>query len=159
MNRDSKGRFISSGSTKVGKKKFTASGSTKRTKKPEKKIFIEKEKPEPKPADPDVPIASISGDYQGIMHGTVAIVRATGDESTACATGWHSTAEVTGKRSFAISTGVNGRVKGALGSWIACVEYWEDTPVNFKVAKVDGKTIKANTLYTLRCGKFVEVKD
>lgn len=39
MNRDSKGRFISSGSTKVDKKKFTASGSTK--KKPEKKIFIE----------------------------------------------------------------------------------------------------------------------
>lgn len=148
MNRDSKGRFISS-------------GSAKKAKKPEKKIFIEKEKPVPPAPDPGCTIVSITGDYQVIMNDSArAIVRATGDCAVAFAGGWCSIAEVTGEKSFvAISVGKNGRAKGSLGSWIACAEYQGYIPIYFKVAKVDGKTIKANTLYTLQRGKFVEVKD
>ena len=88
----------------------------------------------------------------------------TGDRSTAINTGDCSAASVSGNESFAIATGYQGKVKGAIGCWIACAEWAEDDngnwhPVDFKAVRVDGEKIKADTWYRLEKGKFIEVKE
>ena len=88
----------------------------------------------------------------------------TGDRSVATNTGNYSAASVSGNESFAIATGYQGKVKGALGCWIACAEWAEDDnrnwhPVDFKAVRVDGEKIKADTWYRLEEGKFIEVEE
>ena len=88
----------------------------------------------------------------------------TGDWSTATNTGYQSAASVSGNESFAIATGYQGKVKGALGCWIACAEWAENDngtwhPVDFKAVRVNGKKIKADSWYRLEKGKFIEVKE
>ena len=88
----------------------------------------------------------------------------TGYQSAATNTGDRSAASVSGNESFAIATGYQGKVKGALGCWIACAEWAEDDngnwhPVDFKAVRVDGKKIKADTWYRLEKGKFIEVEE
>ena len=87
----------------------------------------------------------------------------TGDYSAATNTGDYSAASVEGKSSFAIATGINSKAKGKLGCYIAVAEWGQKDDgeyelINFKSHKVDGKTIKEDTYYTLKNGKFVEVK-
>ena len=88
----------------------------------------------------------------------------TGDYSAATNTGYRSAASAEGKESFAINTGYFGKAKGALGGWIACAEWAENDegsrrPVDFRAVKVDGKSIKADTWYRLKDGKFVEANE
>ena len=83
-----------------------------------------------------------------------------GDNSTAATSGYNSTVVVTGSESVAVSTGYKGRAKGALGCWLVLAE--RDRNGNIlvvKTAKVDGRKIKADTLYTLKEGEFVEVEE
>ena len=88
----------------------------------------------------------------------------TGCYSVAANTGTDSVATNTGKNGFAISTGIKGKAKGALGCYIAVAEWTYDESANeyklagFKAHKVDGKTIKPDTFYSLKNGKFVAVK-
>ena len=70
--------------------------------------------------------------------------------------------DVDGKNSVAMCAGDGGRIKAKAGCWIALAE-WEIVgdqymPVCVKAAQVDGKTIKADTWYTLRGGEFVETE-
>lgn len=89
---------------------------------------------------------------------------ATGDYSGASATGYKSGASA-GKGSVALSVGRDTRAKGSLGSWIVLTqchkseEDGQDYIDLVKVAKVDGKRIKADTWYTLKKGKFVIADD
>lgn len=89
---------------------------------------------------------------------------ATGNYSGASATGYKSGASA-GKGSVALSVGRDTRAKGSLGSWIVltqCHKSEEDGQdyIDFvRVAKVDGKRIKADTWYTLKNGKFVFADD
>lgn len=83
----------------------------------------------------------------------------TGNYSAATNTGDRSAATVEGKNSFAIATGIGSKAKGKLGCYIAVAE-WENINgewqiKNFKAHKVDGKTIKEDTFYMLKNGKFV----
>ena len=88
----------------------------------------------------------------------------TGSYSVAMNTGNKSATTNTGKDGFAISTGIEGKAKGALGCYIAVAEWTYDESDNeyklagFKAHKVDGKTIKPDTFYSLKNGKFVAVK-
>ena len=87
----------------------------------------------------------------------------TGERSAATNTGDWSAATVEGKESFAIATGIESKAKGKKGCYIAVAE-WKKTEdgytlVNFRARKVDGKIIKEDTFYTLKNGKFVEVKE
>ena len=87
----------------------------------------------------------------------------TGDCSAATNTGDCSAATVEGNESFAITTGIGSKAKGALGCYIAVAEWGEGENGEyqlkaFKAHKVDGREIKADTFYTLRDGKFVEVE-
>ena len=85
----------------------------------------------------------------------------TGNRSAATNTGDQSAAAVEGKESFAIATGIEGKVKGSFGCYIAVAEYEETEDgyrlVDFKSHIVDGETIKADTFYMLKNGEFVEV--
>ncbi len=87
----------------------------------------------------------------------------TGYCSAATNTGNHSAASVEGKNSIALAFGVESKAKGALGCYIVLAEWGEDDEGNrqlktVKCHKVDGKTIKPDTWYTLKNGKFTEVK-
>ena len=85
-------------------------------------------------------------------------------DGAATNTGNYSAAMNTGKNGFAISTGRKGKAKGALGCYIAVAEWTYDEYTNeyklagFKAHKVDGKTIKPDTFYSLKNGKFIAVK-
>ena len=104
----------------------------------------------------DYSSASATGDYSGAS--------ATGNCSGASATGYKSGASA-GKGSVALSVGRDTRAKGSLGSWIVLTqchkseEDGQDYIDLVKVAKVDGKRIKADTWYTLKEGKFVLADD
>ena len=83
-------------------------------------------------------------------------------ESVALNIGDRAAASVTKEGSIAIATGIQSKAKGGLGSAIVLVERttWNGDryPINnIKAAIVDGEKIKADTWYTLKNGKFVEV--
>lgn len=100
--------------------------------------------------------ATNTGDYSAATN--------TGNFSAATNTGSGSAAMNTGKNGFAISTGIKGKAKGALGCYIAVAEWTYDESadeyklVGFEAHKVNGKTIKPDTFYSLKNGKFVAVK-
>ena len=111
----------------------------------------------------DYSVSTNTGDYSVSTNtGYWSVSTNTGYWSVSTNTGDRSAASVSGNESFAIATGYQGKVKGALGCWIACAEWAEDDngnwhPVDFKAVRVDGKKIKADTWYRLENGKFVEV--
>lgn len=87
-----------------------------------------------------------------------------GNRSAATNTGNRSAAEVSGKDSVAAVFGYERRARGALGCAIVVAERsdWngETYPlIGIKAAIVDGETIKPDTWYTLKDGKFVEVEE
>lgn len=87
-----------------------------------------------------------------------------GDRSAATNTGYRSAATARGKDSVAIAWGIESKAKAALGSYIVLAEWVEDENGDYtlkcaKMHKVDGKTIKPDTFYMLKDGKFVEVAE
>ena len=122
----------------------------------------------------DKSAAMNTGDFSAAMNtGSKSAAMNTGSKSTAMNaghysvamnTGHFSVAMNTGKNGFAISTGIEGKAKGALGCYIAVAEWTYDESTyeyklaGFKAHKVDGKTIKPDTFYSLKNGKFVAVE-
>ena len=108
----------------------------------------------------DYSAATNTGDRSAATNtGDRSAATNTGDCSAATNTGDNSAATVEGKNSFAIATGIGSKAKGKLGCYIAVAE-WENINgerqiKNFKAHKVDGKTIKEDTFYMLKNGKFV----
>ena len=100
-----------------------------------------------------------SNGYRGVAvtNGDYSAAIAIGDYNVAVSTGYCNTVSVSGKHSVAVNIGYKGKVKGALGCWIACAEWKNNTIADFKSAYVDGKKIKADTWYRLENGKFVEI--
>ena len=104
--------------------------------------------------------ATNTGYYSAATNtGNYSAATNTGNYSAATNTGNYSAATVEGKNSFAIATGIGSKAKGKLGCYIAVAE-WENINgqwqiKNFKARKVDGKTIKEDTFYMLKNGKFV----
>ena len=87
----------------------------------------------------------------------------TGDRSAATNTGDRSAASVGGKDSIALAFGIKSKAKGTLGCYIVLAEWTENDDgerelKTVKCHKVDGKTIKPDTWYTLKNGKFMEVE-
>ena len=77
------------------------------------------------------------------------------------ATGYQGAASATGKESIALAAGKDCKAKGALGCWIVLAERgeWDGNIypiVSVKAFKVDGKSVKADTFYTLVNGEAVE---
>jgi hypothetical protein len=108
--------------------------------------------------------ATNTGDQSAATNtGDQSAATNTGYRSAATNTGDQSAATVEGKESVAISIGVGGRAKGEVGCFLVLAEWEEIDDVwhrkSVKSRKVDGKSIKANTYYTLNGGKFVEAEE
>ena len=87
---------------------------------------------------------------------------ATGLQGAASATGLRGAASATGDESVAAALGIESKAKGALGCWIVLAEWAKDENYNWhrkdvQCFKVDGKTVKPDTWYTLKDGRPVEV--
>ena len=122
----------------------------------------------------DCSVSTNTGDYSAATNtgyrsvstntGYRSAATNTGDCSAATNTGDCSAASAEGKNSFAVVTGINSKAKGKLGCYIAAAEWKQKQDreyelINFRAHKVDGKIIKEDTYYTLKNGKFVEVKN
>ena len=118
--------------------------------------------------------ASSTGDYSGASStGNYSGASSTGNYSGASSTGNCSGASAVGNKSWAyagkgsvaFAVGRDTRAKGAKGSWLVLTEchHDEEKEADFidrvKVAKVDGKKIKADTWYTLKNGRFVKASE
>lgn len=89
---------------------------------------------------------------------------ATGYETTALSTGCDGMASADNYFNSAITPGMHGIVKGKKGSALFCVERKMDSDgicriVSALGAVVDGETIKEDTWYTVKDGKWVESTD
>ena len=96
--------------------------------------------------------------------GYQSVATNTGNWSVATNTGYRSAAIVGGEESVAISLGIMGKAKGALGCWLVLAEWTSDIDGKWhkksvQCARVDGKKIKADTFYTLKGDKFVEMEE
>ena len=92
---------------------------------------------------------------------------ATGDGSANSATGYGSANvstgsncinESNGEAGISVCWGSDSKAKGEIGNYLVLSEWKDGILINAKMRKVDGKHIKANTLYMLKDGKFVEVE-
>jgi len=108
----------------------------------------------------DYSAAQTHGDSSAAQtHGDYSAAQTHGKSSAAQTHGDYSAAQTHGKESIAVSTGYSGRASGTFGNWIVLAEWNKDYSLRWvKTAKVDGKNIKADTFYTLKGRKFVEVK-
>ena len=109
-------------------------------------------------------VATNTGNQSAATNtGNRSVATNTGDFSAATNTGYRSAASVEGKDSIALAFGVESKAKGTLGCYIVLAEWGEDDEGNRQLEtvechKVDGKTVKPDTWYTLKNGKFMEVK-
>jgi hypothetical protein len=108
--------------------------------------------------------ASNSGDSGAASNsGDSGAASNSGNSGAALTTGYESTTETTGKDSLAVAWGINSKAKGSKGCYIMLSEWVEKNNEwilkTAKSVKVDGKKIKADTFYTLKNGKFMEVKE
>ena len=103
----------------------------------------------------------VAGDKESAAAGYKGSAAA-GESGSAAAGNWGSAAAgesgsaAAGKQGIACCRG--GKVKGNIGAVLALSELDDNgNNISAKAVIVDGKTIKANTWYTLKNGEFVEV--
>jgi hypothetical protein len=103
--------------------------------------------------------AASTGNYgHAVSTGYSGHAVSTGESGHAASTGYYGHASAMGKGSIAAAIGIEGMAKAAKGNWIVLAEYTEDRTIRWvKTEKIDGKTLKADTFYMLKKGKFVEV--
>jgi len=126
-------------------------------------------------ADEDYGLASERG-YNSACSATgyKSACSATGDNSACSATGDNSACSATGDNSacsaenptaIAVAWGVDSKAKGVKGAHIVISEWrWDCHERKYaffasRMIRIDGEKYKADTWYTLRDGKIVEVKE
>ena len=91
-------------------------------------------------------------------------IGSSGDSAKIGSSGYSAQIESTGEDSVIMCAGNSSIAKAKVGSWITLAEWkWSyeknhNVPVCVKTEYVDGDNIKADTLYQLKNGKFVEVQ-
>ena len=107
-----------------------------------------------------------SGDYAKISSsGNSAQIGSSGNYAKIGSSGNSAQIDSTGEDSVIMCAGNNSKAKAKVGSWITLAEWkWSDekkrnVPACVKTEYVDGENIKADTLYQLKNGKFVEVSE
>ena len=95
--------------------------------------------------------------------GNSAKIGSSGNSAKIGSSGDYAQIDSTGEDSVIMCAGNNSKAKAKIGSWITLAEWeWSDeknrnVPVCVKTEYVDGESIKADTWYLLKDGKFVEV--
>lgn len=92
---------------------------------------------------------SQTGNYSGSKQ--------SGAFSGSISTGDYCTHDAAGTQCIAVGWGRENKEKGSVGSYIVLAEWGSDEIINAKMVKIDGEVIKADTLYMLKNGEFVEV--
>ena len=107
-----------------------------------------------------------SGDYAKIgSSGDSAKIGSSGDSAKIGSSGYSAQIDSTGEDSVIMCAGNKSKAKAEIGSWITLAEWkWSDkknryVPICVKTEYVDGVSIKADTWYLLKDGKFVEVNE
>ena len=95
-----------------------------------------------------------SGDY--------AQLATSGDSTKLAASGDYAKLAASGKDSIAAGIGIHNQAKASLGSWIVLAEWKRNeegrwVPMCVKSVQVDGEVVKADTMYLLENGEFIEV--
>ena len=88
--------------------------------------------------------------------GNQSVATNTGYQSAATNTGYRSVATVSGGESVACALGYEGKAKGTKGCWLVLAEWKDGHRKDVRCFYVDGESVKANVLYTLKDGKLVE---
>ena len=93
-------------------------------------------------------------------NGGNAHLASSGDFTQLASSGRYAKLASSGKNSVVMSAGIDGKVKAAVGNWIAIAKWKvKDShfvPVGIVSAKVDGKKIKADTWYKIENGQLAE---
>ena len=128
------------------------------------KFILDRVTPEKKETNTGYRSAATNTGYRSAATNTgdQSAATNTGDLSAATNTGNRSAATVEGREAIAMATGIEGKAKGKKSCWLVLAE-WEERKDGWhikdvKSVAVDGKKIKEDTFYTLKGGKFVEVK-
>ncbi len=80
-----------------------------------------------------------------------------GDDAKLASSGNNAKLESKGKNSVLAGIGINNVARGIIGNWLVLAEYDDNYKIScVKAAKIDGKTIKADTWYRLQNGEFTE---
>ena len=107
-------------------------------------------------------LASSGNSAQLASSGDYAQLASSGDYAKLASSGNFAQLVSSGNNSVVMSAGVYGKVKAAIGSWIAIVEWqirgWHFVPVGIVSAKVDGEKVKADTWYKAKNGQLVEAE-
>ena len=118
--------------------------------------WVQSKNEKPKRAHVRNGAASATGDY--------GAASATEDRGAASATGYRGAASATGKAAVAMTCGIDGKVSGALGCALFCVERggWDGEKfpiVSVASGIVDGETLLPDVWYRCVNGKFEEVQN
>ena len=99
-----------------------------------------------------------SGDYSQVAtSGYSSKVATSGDSSQVATSGYSCNVEIKGEKSVGANIGINGIIKGKIGTWITLAEYNSNYEcICVKSEKIDGKKIKEDVWYKLENGKFVK---
>ena len=109
-------------------------------------------------------IGSIGNSAKIGSSGDYAQIGSSGDYAKIGSSGYSAKIGSTGEDSVIMCAGNSSIAKAKVGSWITLAEWkWSyeknhNVPVCVKTEYVDGDNIKADTLYQLKNGKFVEVQ-
>ena len=101
-------------------------------------------------------IASSGDSSQLASSGNSSKIASSGNSSKLASSGYSSKLEITGQNSIAANIGINGKIKGIIGSWITLAEYKNNIPICVKSAQIDGEILKADTWYMLIDGEFTD---
>ena len=108
-------------------------------------------------------LASSGNSAQLASSGDSAQLASSGNYAKLASSGNYAQLASSGKDSVVMSAGIDGKVKAAVGNWIAIAEWKiKDShfvPVGIVAAKVDGEKIKADTWYRLENGQLVEAEE
>ena len=102
-----------------------------------------------------------SGNYAQIgSSGNHAQIGSSGNHAQIGSSGDYAKIDCSGNDSIVAAIGKHSAVKAAKGCWIVLAEYDRSgKPVTVVSKKIDGKKLKAETYYTLKKGKIVQVKE
>ena len=108
-------------------------------------------------------VATSGDDSKVATSGDDSKVATSGYNSKVATSGYNSKVALYGDNNVGANIGIDGIIKGKIGSWITLAEYEYDNFGNYicvcvKSAKIDGVKLKENVFYKLINGEFAEVK-